>query len=846
MISQFLKIAGVDSEEEFYAKYPSEEEFFAKCGAKIKAQGGLKLDFNAIQQANPMGMVMDTVSGLKAQKEQVNYLDQTDKVYEKFAEATMSNRLNQDYEEQQARMNNYVNPIDQIGTGEDTYPIHGNNTNILSAKKGKLLKRRDGSYSQRGLWDNIRANKGSGKKPTKQMLKQESKIKKASGGFLGMSGAQMGSLGAQALGEVGSRGLQELGIGDDMGSQIGGNILGTAGNMIGGPIGGAIGKLVGNTVGDLLDTSDKKMERSRNNIDKSMLQIAGVHNSAGMNSNFSANAKNGMNVKQAGNGSIQMLENGSLTPISENPNGSETYEINGNLHKNGGENMVINGQPLEAEGKETVNILSNGDVDIQGNKLVPKGMKLGLEAFAGIKLSGSKFKNVNKDLAKHEDKQNNIIKNNVEKSDMYDPLSKLDRTSLTALNINKNSAISRLKKLETVKEGLSVIQEGLNEYDGYESQMAKYGKKAYAQNGEKTPKFKNQKEAEDADYELQPDGRYRKLLEEGSESYDVLEKNGTPGTQATYSKKTKGKSLRKAYDDALRLGWRDPDESFEKYSIRAQNSPLYGNSSKKREIIKQATLPTPATYQTIDAIKPIYDYADIEDIQEEEETGSPVLNGLGMQQLFNNSDAEQLDPRQFLPEMWAMANNDLEPVQSQRVQPRLRSPYRLSMQDQLNANTSSFNAMNRMTSNNPGMASQLAAQKYNADQSVLGNQFRANQQFSDQVYRQNIQTLNDADLKNLAVADQQYTRQAQAKSNTKATDFEAIKSISDKTMKQKLESKTLAVMENLYNYRFDPSGKARYIGPDFNTDIVSQASNVGASNAKAYNGMVVKNLKTYK
>jgi hypothetical protein len=41
----------------------------------------------------------------------------------------------------------------------------------------KMLKRADGSTSQRGLWDNIRANKGSGKKPTKEMLKQEKKIK---------------------------------------------------------------------------------------------------------------------------------------------------------------------------------------------------------------------------------------------------------------------------------------------------------------------------------------------------------------------------------------------------------------------------------------------------------------------------------------------------------------------------------------------------------------------------------------------------------------------------------------------------------------------------------------------
>lgn len=40
-----------------------------------------------------------------------------------------------------------------------------------------MIKRKDGSYSQRGLWDNIRANRGSGKKPTAEMLKQEKKIK---------------------------------------------------------------------------------------------------------------------------------------------------------------------------------------------------------------------------------------------------------------------------------------------------------------------------------------------------------------------------------------------------------------------------------------------------------------------------------------------------------------------------------------------------------------------------------------------------------------------------------------------------------------------------------------------
>lgn len=48
---------------------------------------------------------------------------------------------------------------------------------------GEMIKRADGSYSQRGFWDNIRDNKGSGKKPTKKMLEMERKLnKKAEGG----------------------------------------------------------------------------------------------------------------------------------------------------------------------------------------------------------------------------------------------------------------------------------------------------------------------------------------------------------------------------------------------------------------------------------------------------------------------------------------------------------------------------------------------------------------------------------------------------------------------------------------------------------------------------------------
>jgi hypothetical protein len=47
----------------------------------------------------------------------------------------------------------------------------------MKAKK-EMIKRADGSTSLHGSWDSIRANKGSGKKPTPEMLKQERLIKK--------------------------------------------------------------------------------------------------------------------------------------------------------------------------------------------------------------------------------------------------------------------------------------------------------------------------------------------------------------------------------------------------------------------------------------------------------------------------------------------------------------------------------------------------------------------------------------------------------------------------------------------------------------------------------------------
>jgi hypothetical protein len=172
------------------------------------------------------------------------------------------------------------------------------------------------------------------------------------------------------------------------------------------------------------------------------------------------------------------------------------------------------------------------------------------------------------------------------------------------------------------------------------------------------------------------------------------------------------------------------------------------------------------------------------------------------------TDQMPLEGQQLYPEMFAMATNQVEPVQAQGYQPQLSTPYDISYQDQLNANQSDYRATQRAVGYNPAAMAQLNAQKYKANQNVLGEQFRANQAMKDKVYGENRNILNDAKLKNLAIYDQQYERQAKALSNTKATSQAAISSIADKYAQNKLENRTLGVMENMYNFRFDPSGRA--------------------------------------
>ena len=180
---------------------------------------------------------------------------------------------------------------------------------------------------------------------------------------------------------------------------------------------------------------------------------------------------------------------------------------------------------------------------------------------------------------------------------------------------------------------------------------------------------------------------------------------------------------------------------------------------------------------------------------------------------------EALPPDQLYPEYFALAMNQVDPVQAQSYQPMLDTPYDISLNDQINAIDSASRAAIRAGGNNPAAQAQIMAQALEAKNRVLGEQSRINQANKMQVYDKNRATLNDAQLKNLAINDQQYVRQSQSKSNTKAQTQAALSSIAAKTAQQRASNRKLGIMENMYNFRFSPSGRAiNYNGlAQFNT-----------------------------
>jgi hypothetical protein len=900
MKDQILKLAGVKSEAAFYKKYPTEEAFMkvhgkafkkAAMGAKMvkdqltqltdfsnppKAWPGIDIDGDGIdddqygfgsvygqpqynaattavggvnpnartaQQAatqavtaklpgdklskmNPYlqaGMdVVEGISMIKDQNEAVKSAKQESLLTGVQADAAASQR-------RQPMKNYYTRPEDIIIQPEQLYPSYGVGSNILSAKNGTEIQN---TYAPNDLYDDLGYEPLNDNERVKAFY-HGGKLPMAQNGFETFMTEQGGT---KALGNI-SNMLINRGRGPSAGSKIGGGVGAAAGTFFGGPVGAAVGKFAGQAIGSLIDQSGRNIEKYNKQSDSNIAgmmgnyipqQFSNVMEDGGWVSNdwqpqtitkfgeydmedllapdeTMNTLRTGGNIRQnqlAMGGELQVYR-GEAEPISNNPylpDGGETVMFRGPSHENGGMPISYGQSPVEVEGGEpAVKLRDGGGEDnlvVFGNLKINKD---GAEMLGNPKLKNKKFKNYVNDLSKIEAKQNKLIDKSVDTLDNLDVKTSFDKLTMSALEANLLGGNMKLKNIADKKQDAAALQSAINDT------------------------------AEE----------YGVVADDLAQGKIKMDKSKT--AVAKY-----GKNIPKAQMQAAQAKNKLESSPIDTSALKTLNTKLNlpgTNFSKWNEKNQKVDVPN------LTERKKEFDWL-----------------GQGMN-VFNQalpflrpSDVERLDPRQLMGEMYALSNNQLEPVQAQTYQPQLQTPYDISLQDQLNEITAQTRQAERLAQNNPEALAAIYGQAEMAKSKVLGEQMRINQGQRAQVYGSNINTLNQAQLQNLQMYDTQQQRQEAAKSATKATTQEALNSISAKYAQNKLENKQLATMENLYNYRFDKSGRAINMNPLVNFDemianaspdeldkykalLEAKSSKEKTSKKESRNGSIVKAIK---
>lgn len=574
---------------------------------------------------------------------------------------------------------------------------------------------------------------------------------------------------------------------------------------------------------------------------------------------FNQSAKNGTAL----DGSLEPMWGGTIKDVSYNPHignmamgfGNDHDESDGRGNTGIGMKVLDDGGEVtgevEIETKEPM--INIGDsITVLGARIIPEQLKLNLN----IK-KGTTFKKVGEEIGKKDNKINKQKEKLVKEYSNINPLTPYDKLKATATELMIKGLDDQQKINANILMGLSSYQndsEELSKYLGYEDvnkfdkdlekgkfnqnsnvKKAKYGtfipKAKYgtsipkAQTGDKVVKGRGDKWS------------YTKAGDTGNPVWDDIkryEQEWTPSVKTALADKERAKKMLEYINGSYGNESEKVKKSLNKFSTDEEKINFLSTQGTNKEVgpihhVIDAAIKYTAPGMTT-ALK-----EQVKKEKKENPETKPVdykrseLIDFGNQILpyLRPTDQEQLNPNQLMGEMYAMSNNQLDPVQAQLYRPELAVPYDISYQDQLNENQADYNLAQRMMGYNPAAQANLNAQKYQANSKVLAEQFRANQAMKAGVYDQNRNTLNQAKLTNLGILDKQYERQAGAMSNTKATTQAALNSISDKYAKNALENKTLGIYENMYNYRYDSKGRAINMNPLFQPTI----GTVGSANA---------------
>ena len=828
MKADILKIAGVKNEKEFYKLFPTEESFMTKHGAAFKkamrgakvkkAQVGMTMptmdyiapiptqqlasqldtktlagvsngfDFGAM--AGPaMNIAEGIVKGFQQLKDEKRKLQEATQ-WKKVSDVTLqASQLTPERIERE-----YVRPDDIINAGDEFFPVYGVGKGVLAKKGAKIPKAQFGDILQ--------------------------------------------GIGSEKLTNYAT----QLSGGDSAGATFGG-VAGDIVSMIPGvgPIVGTLAKPVLSAVGNLIDTNPEKIKKQQDAFESNIGKMAmakGAQNLFNMNN---AHMANGGQVPSHNIDGLQVYE-GSAEQVSP-----DFVKFNGPSHAEGGMNITYGNNPVEVEGGEYATETPNDELVILGDLKNP--------------MTGRMFKRDAAILAKNTEKETKKLRTLVEKAGDTKVTRPIDKIVIDTVGLMADASRKKLREYNETKNSYIAMQEAMNKTAdemGLDAKSLSMGKVKKAKKGATVSKaqsgdtFKKiQQNAIDVNVpHFYYNGvkflntSYRKDKPSEQEYIYGPESEGGPRTvlpeieifpnmipEVEIRPKSKGTKAGSIASPS--------QESTSKAPVAGGILPtfLYGPSFVAPKF-GEATAPTGfvngklPTYdewlpQYMSSQGPASSYQDLWSATSE---GLPAVAGgrdessksdkwkeyvdYGMEALdrilpyFRPSDVERLDPRQIMGEMMALTDKE-EPVQAQKYHPELSTPYSVSLQDQKNEVIAQARAAQRMAGNNPAAQAMIASQASQALNKIQAEEFRLNQAMRDKVYGENRAMLNDAQLKNLAILDQQYERQATAKSKTKALWREALMSISDKYMKNQLNNRTLAAYENLYNYRFDPRFRAQ-------------------------------------
>ena len=559
------------------------------------------------------------------------------------------------------------------------------------------------------------------------------------------------------------------------------------------------------------------------------------------------------------------------------PEGGETIMFRGQSHDesdgrgNTGIGITYGDNPVEVERGEPAVKLQDGTSG-ESNLTVFGNIKI-TNAFADMladpKAKGKKFKTYVADLSKQENKQNKLIDKSIDQLDELNVQSSFDKLALGTLQANMEGANAKLKDLADKKINAASLQNAIN--DTKEEELVKITDKGdvLAKKGASIPKaqaglteqllLNPQSFYGNSQITSETPGRqFSKGRANAAAVRDSVSSQRVPTSMddvyvSRYGLQPwKGNVTGLGVATASELSTREWDQvadalgfkgkgnkEFQEFLltnpksrplIETRHRALYGRDpfvdSKLGagwqgvgEILRPKTGGLPSSLRKLPPItlpKPS---------PKPSEANVSILTPSGQSKInpftyinqllpyLRPSDTEALDANQLLGEMYALSQNQVEPVPAQKFTPELGVPMDISLQDILNENQATYNATQRQVGYNPAALASLNAQKYAANQRVLGEQFRLNQAEKQRVYSENRNLLNQAKLQNLQILDTQAQRQAQALSNTKATTQAALNSIASKYAQNKLENRTLATYENLYNYRYSPSFRAINMNP---------------------------------